>query len=115
MKNIFKKIDYDKLPFSVRRFINVCVGLRFGNSYKNMKIVGVTGTNGKTTTTTLLYRIATDLGYKAGLIGTVGNIIAGKNVETDFHQKGKQSIFSKIFFTSSPSTPEIWELKKLLS
>ncbi len=47
----------------------------FGNPSKKIKIVGVTGTNGKTTTATLLYRIATALGYKAGLIGTVENII----------------------------------------
>ncbi len=42
------------------------------------RVVGITGTNGKTTTATLLYRIATELGYKAGLISTVENIIAGK-------------------------------------
>ena len=49
-----------------------------GNPAKGLKIVGVTGTNGKTTTATLLYRISTRLGYKAGLIGTVENIIAGE-------------------------------------
>lgn len=47
----------------------------FGNPSAKLKVVGVTGTNGKTTTALLLYRIATDLGYKAGLIGTVENII----------------------------------------
>ncbi len=52
----------------------------FGNPSAKMKIVGVTGTNGKTTTVTLLYKIATSLGYKAGLIGTVENIINGKVV-----------------------------------
>lgn len=44
-----------------------------------MKIVGVTGTSGKTTTATLLYRMARALGYKAGLIGTVENIIIDKS------------------------------------
>src|SRR3989338_8691613 len=47
----------------------------YGNPSKKLKIVGVTGTNGKTTTVTLLYKIATALGYKAGLISTVENII----------------------------------------
>jgi UDP-N-acetylmuramoyl-L-alanyl-D-glutamate--2,6-diaminopimelate ligase len=47
----------------------------FGNPSKRLKIVGVTGTNGKTTTATLLYKVATELGYKTGLIGTVDNII----------------------------------------
>ncbi|MFA5095087.1 MAG: UDP-N-acetylmuramoyl-L-alanyl-D-glutamate--2,6-diaminopimelate ligase [Candidatus Paceibacterota bacterium] len=50
----------------------------YGNPSSKLKIVGVTGTNGKTTTATLLYKIATALGYKAGLIGTVENIIAGE-------------------------------------
>ncbi|MFA5931760.1 MAG: UDP-N-acetylmuramoyl-L-alanyl-D-glutamate--2,6-diaminopimelate ligase [Candidatus Paceibacterota bacterium] len=52
----------------------------FGNPSKKIKIVGVTGTNGKTTTATLLYRIAIALGYKAGLIGTVENIINGEKM-----------------------------------
>jgi UDP-N-acetylmuramoyl-L-alanyl-D-glutamate--2,6-diaminopimelate ligase len=59
-----------------RRAITVLAGMHFyGNPSKKLKIVGVTGTNGKTTTATLLYRIASSLGYKAGLISTVENII----------------------------------------
>ncbi len=54
----------------------------YGNPAKKLKIIGVTGTNGKTTTATLLYRIATKLGYKAGLIGTVENIIAEEKIAT---------------------------------
>jgi UDP-N-acetylmuramoyl-L-alanyl-D-glutamate--2,6-diaminopimelate ligase len=47
----------------------------YGNPAKKLKIVGVTGTNGKTTTATLLYRIATKLGHKSGLVSTVENIV----------------------------------------
>ena len=54
----------------------------FGNPSAKLKIVGVTGTNGKTTTATLLYRITTALGYKAGLISTVENIINGEIIAT---------------------------------
>lgn len=50
----------------------------YDNHSAKPKIVGVTGTNGKTTTATLLYKIAIELGYKAGLISTVENIIAGE-------------------------------------
>jgi UDP-N-acetylmuramoyl-L-alanyl-D-glutamate--2,6-diaminopimelate ligase len=65
-----------------RRAYTILAGLHlFGNPSSKMKVVGVTGTNGKTTTTTLLYRIATELGYKAGLIGTVENMIAGERVK----------------------------------
>lgn len=38
---------------------------------QELQIIGITGTNGKTTTATLLYELATDLGYPAGLISTV--------------------------------------------
>ena len=70
MKNLIKNL---KLK---RRVITALAGLHFyGNPSARMKIVGVTGTNGKTTTATFLYKITTALGYKAGLIGTVENII----------------------------------------
>jgi UDP-N-acetylmuramoyl-L-alanyl-D-glutamate--2,6-diaminopimelate ligase len=42
-----------------------------------IKLVGVTGTNGKTTIATLLYKLFNALGYKCGLVSTVENIIAG--------------------------------------
>lgn len=47
---------------------------------RNMKVVGVTGTNGKTTIATLLYRMHILAGYKAGLISTVCNYINGKEL-----------------------------------
>ena len=49
----------------------------YGQPTQKLKLVGVTGTNGKTTIATLLYKLFTALGYKCGLISTVENIIAG--------------------------------------
>lgn len=46
-------------------------------------LVGVTGTNGKTTTATLLYEMAQLLGYKAGLLSTVRNIVDKKVIHTE--------------------------------
>ncbi|WP_224483874.1 UDP-N-acetylmuramoyl-L-alanyl-D-glutamate--2,6-diaminopimelate ligase [Robertkochia aurantiaca] len=43
----------------------------FGNPSANLKLVGVTGTNGKTTVTTLLYQLFRKAGYKVGLLSTV--------------------------------------------
>ncbi len=43
-----------------------------------LKLVGVTGTNGKTTTATLLYEMARLMGYKAGLLSTVKNVVDRK-------------------------------------
>ena len=52
----------------------------YDNPSQKLKLVGVTGTNGKTTIATLLYDLFTGLGYKCGLISTVEYRIAGKIV-----------------------------------
>lgn len=44
----------------------------YGEPSKGMEVIGVTGTNGKTTSTTLLYKALNKMGRKAGLIGTNG-------------------------------------------
>ncbi len=54
-----------------------------GNPTKKMKLIGVTGTNGKTTIATTLYNIFRRLGYKAGLISTVCNYIDGEPIPTE--------------------------------
>ena len=69
----------------------------YGNPSAKLKIIGVTGTNGKTTTATLLYRITIALGHKAGLISTVENIINGEKIE------------------ATHTTPDPLSLNKLLS
>jgi UDP-N-acetylmuramoyl-L-alanyl-D-glutamate--2,6-diaminopimelate ligase len=56
----------------------------FGNPSKKLKLIGITGTNGKTTTTTLLYKLFMELGHKAGLISTVVNKI-GKDIIPSTH------------------------------
>ena len=47
----------------------------YGEPSKHLKLVGVTGTNGKTTTATLLYKLFKRLGYKVGLLSTVINYV----------------------------------------
>lgn len=47
----------------------------FGTPSADLKLIGVTGTNGKTTTATLLFQLFRELGYKVGLISTVQNQI----------------------------------------
>ena len=47
----------------------------YGNPSEKLKLVGVTGTNGKTTTVTLLYNMFRKLGYKTGLLSTVANYV----------------------------------------
>lgn len=48
----------------------------YGEPSAKLKLVGVTGTNGKTTIATVLFKLFTQLGYKCGLISTVQNQIA---------------------------------------
>ena len=52
----------------------------YDNPSQDLKLVGVTGTNGKTTTTTLLHKLFTELGYKCGLISTVVNKIGTEEI-----------------------------------
>lgn len=53
----------------------------FGHPSKKLILVGVTGTNGKTTIATLLYKMFRQLGYKAGLLSTVCNYVNDNAIE----------------------------------
>ena len=55
----------------------------YGNPTRRMKLVGVTGTNGKTTIATTLYNVMRSLGHKCGLCSTVCNYIDGKPYSTE--------------------------------
>lgn len=54
-----------------------------GNPSQRMKLVGVTGTNGKTTIATVLYNMFRRMGYKCGLCSTVCNYIDGRPISTE--------------------------------
>ena len=69
----------------------------YDNPSKKLMLVGITGTNGKTTTATLLYRLAGELGHKSGLISTIS------------YRIGEESQ------ASTHTTPNAIELNKLLS
>ncbi len=53
----------------------------YNNPSRKLKLVGVTGTNGKTSTVTLLYKLFSALGYQVGLLSTVENRIGDQVVE----------------------------------
>ena len=54
----------------------------FGHPSRDLILTGVTGTNGKTTIATLLYRLFTSLGYCCGLLSTIANYVCGERFET---------------------------------
>lgn len=68
------------------RVANTAVALGYlashwwGNPSRKLKLVGVTGTNGKTTTATLIYEMARLMGHKAGLLSTVANYIEDERI-----------------------------------
>jgi UDP-N-acetylmuramoyl-L-alanyl-D-glutamate--2,6-diaminopimelate ligase len=53
----------------------------YGNASARLQVVGVTGTNGKTTIATLLYKLFSSLGYTCGLISTVENRIGERSLD----------------------------------
>lgn len=57
--------------------------LFYGDPSSKLKLVGVTGTNGKTTIATLLYNMFRKFGYKCGLLSTVCNYIDGEAIPAD--------------------------------
>lgn len=68
----------------------------YGDPSKHLTLVGVTGTNGKTTVATLLYRLARAFGKKAGLLSTVCNYVNERSI------------------ASTHTTPDALELNQLL-
>ena len=88
-------ITYIKVANSAK-----ALGILASNFYQNPSVelilVGITGTNGKTTTATLLYKLFEKLGYKTGLLSTVRNLIHNKE------------------FPATHTTPDPVQLNKLL-
>src|SRR5258706_14931732 len=60
--------------------LGIIVSNFYGNPSQKIKITGVTGTNGKTTIVTLLYKLFTSINYKVGMLSTVVNKIVDKDV-----------------------------------
>ena len=78
-----EKIDESILYIKVANSA-AALGMLAHNYYqhpsKKLQLIGVTGTNGKTTTVTLLHRLFSELGYKVGLLSTVENKIGQKTI-----------------------------------
>lgn len=65
----------------------------FGFPANKLTVIGVTGTDGKTTTTTLIYEILKSAGFKVSMITSVQAVIAGKLYDTGFHVTTPDAFF----------------------
>ncbi len=75
-------VTYIKVANS-RKALALAADAYFGHPSGQLKLVGITGTNGKTTTVTLLYRLFGALGYKCGLLSTIANYVGDRRLETE--------------------------------
>ena len=69
---------------NVRRAMSLMAAEFFGHPDREMKLLGVTGTKGKTTTSYLVKAIMEEAGYTVGLIGTTGNMIGKTYMKSEF-------------------------------
>src|SRR6476659_1561697 len=81
--------------------VAVLANLRYGFPGRKLTIIGVTGTDGKTTTTSLIYHILKANGYSVSLISTVSAIIHGKSHDTGFHVTNPDSMALQRFLSEA--------------
>lgn len=72
--------------------VAIIANVLYGFPGKKLTVIGVTGTDGKTTTTSLIYHILKENGYPASLISTVGAVIHGKTSDIGFHVTNPSSL-----------------------
>lgn len=81
-QELHKEVTYIQVP-DCEDVVGTIATRFFGNPSDKVILVGVTGTNGKTTIATLLYEMFRKFGYKSGLISTVCNYIDGEAIHAD--------------------------------
>ncbi len=79
-----KKVTFIKVPSS-RKALATLTSNYYDNPEKKLKLVGITGTNGKTTTCELTYQLLKNSGAKVGLISTVSAKIGEGEIDTGYH------------------------------
>lgn len=65
-----------------RRALALIADEFYGHPSGKLKLVGITGTNGKTTTVTLLYNLFRGMGYECGMLSTIANYVGPRRLET---------------------------------
>lgn len=63
----------------------ILANILYGFPSRRLKVIGVTGTDGKTTTTSMIYQILKAAGKKVSMVSTVNAVVGGKSYDTGFH------------------------------
>lgn len=82
---------------STRQALAITSSNFYGNPSKKFKLIGITGTKGKTTTTFMIKEILEKAGKKVGLIGTIATYINGKEISESSRTTPESSELQKIF------------------
>lgn len=69
----------------------------YGFPTRELKVIGITGTDGKSTTTNMIYRILKAAGKKVSMVSSINAVIAGKNYDTGFHVTSPDSCMVQKF------------------
>lgn len=87
---IFGKVIRKLAPqWAVNTFEHLPVGLManlvYGFPSRKIKVIGVTGTDGKTTTVNMIYQVLRDAGLKVSMVSTINAVIGNQSYDTGFH------------------------------
>jgi len=85
-------------------FVAVLANVVFGFPSRGLKVIGVTGTDGKTTTVSLIYHILKNFGKNVSMISSLGALINGKNYDIGFHVTTPSSFALQKFLRKSKNS-----------
>lgn len=104
---LFKKTPFGKLLrfISPQWLVNllehlpvaVLANLVYGFPSRKITIIGVTGTDGKTTTVNMIYRILNEAGFKVSMVSTINAVLGNKTYDTGFHVTSPHSFIVQEF------------------
>ena len=86
MKSLVRKILSQKVVNNFYHLpLAILANFTYGFPSRKLKVIGVTGTDGKTTTTNMIYQILKSAGKKVSMVSTINAVIGGKSYDTGFH------------------------------